>query len=79
MGGCRGYGNAVTAVRLLFYLLLTSLYVASITWGLTTGYHISVLLYSNTLINGSTRVSAEVVSALGEYVVDLVNVGGGYA
>jgi hypothetical protein len=79
VGGCRGYGNAVTAVRLLFYLLLTSLYVASITWGLTTSYHISVLLYSNTLINGSTRVSAEVVSALGEYVADLVNVGGGYA
>jgi hypothetical protein len=69
----------IAVVRPLFYLLLTSLYVESITWGLTTGYHISVLLYSNTLINGSTRIDREVASALREYAVDLVNVGSGYA
>ena len=74
----RSYDPALAVVRFVFYLLLASLYAASITWGLTTSYHISVLLYSNTLIDGSTRVSGELVSALGGYVVDVVDVGGGY-
>lgn len=74
----RGYDPALAVVRLVFYLLLTSLYAVSVTWGLTTSYHVSVLLYSNSLIGGSTRVSREVVLALRDYVVDLVNVGEGY-
>jgi len=65
-------------VRVAIYFLIFLLYVFSVDARVTSSYHISLLAYSSSLLNGSTRLPQDVVYRYFPTIVDVVPLDSGF-
>ncbi len=66
------------STRIIIYLLIFLLYMLTINTGLTSSYHISVLAYSDTLLNGSIRLHQDIVAKHFPAITDIVPLESGF-
>lgn len=64
--------------RIIIYFLIYLLYMLTINVGLTSSYHISVLAYSDSLLNGSSRLHQDIVAKYFPAITDIVPLKSGF-